>query len=131
MVSAAPAGEVQLADQIGITDSLSVTTQRDSEANEARRRAQLEVALNDAAEWGWHIARMNMFQEFPHPVVEWDEAGNPTIVYGSTDAARFEKVQQAAAAVAMVSESSLTIGQATKPAVAMESTSSLNVGKAK
>lgn len=50
------------------------------------RRAQLEVALRDAADWDWNAARSGIFDSFPHPVIEWDESGNATIVPGAADA---------------------------------------------
>lgn len=74
---------------------------------EEQRRAQLEVALNDAAEWGWKIARMGTFQHFPHPVIEWDAQGNPTIAYGSTDHERFRAIQEMAATANLALTSSL------------------------
>jgi hypothetical protein len=39
---------------------------------------------------------MGTVQNFPHPVIEWDENGNPTIAYGDTSAERFKQVQERA-----------------------------------
>jgi hypothetical protein len=92
--SVAPAGvperrQLSLEDSATVTEGFTVikvepTQETPPEESEDTRRAQLELVINSAAEWGWTMARLGVFKSFPNPIVEWDN-GIPSIDHGRPD----------------------------------------------
>jgi hypothetical protein len=102
LVVEAPAGTVELNDAVGITDELQVERWVDPVAetqDEDARRAQLELVINAAAEWGWMQAKAGTYSSVPHPVVSWDKDGRPAIEASTTDVAAAAWVRQRARSV--------------------------------
>ena len=98
-----PTVSATAADDVSLTDEVSAVIARDERSVEDARRAQLELVINSAAEWGWTMSKMGRFKNFPHPVVEWDADGQPKIIYGTTDPAVISDAEARAAASSVVS----------------------------